>query len=99
MDFSTLIPWVCASLNCTTPTQLDPWTLDELYTYAEEKFDVAARKFLLGVKYDNTTALVAGQALYQLPADSQTTIMAAANGVMLRPSTVAEMEALDDDWE
>jgi hypothetical protein len=98
MDFSTLIPWICASLNCTSVT-LDPWTLTELYNYAEEKLDVAARKFLLACKYDTSTVLATGQALYPLLPDSQATIMAAANGVMLKPSTVAEMEALDDGWE
>jgi len=99
MDFSTLIPWICASLNCATPDQLDPWTVGELYNYAEEKLRVAARKFLLSVKYDTSTALAPGQAFYQLPADCMATMYAAADGVMLRPSTVAEMEALDDDWE
>ena len=99
MDFSTLIPWICASLNCSSVTQLDPWTLDELYNYAEEKLRVVSRKFLLSVKYSATTALVAGQPVYPLPADCMATIFAAQNGVALRPSTVAEMEAFDDDWE
>src|ERR1700733_10967983 len=98
MDFSTLIPWICASLNCSSVTQLDPWTLDELYNYAEEKFCGAASKFLLLVKYSSPTALVPGQPLYPLPTDCMTTIFAAQNGVALRPSTVAEMEALDDNW-
>jgi hypothetical protein len=98
MDFSNLIPWICASLNCSAPDQLDAWTLDELYTYAEEKLRTAARKCLLSVKYA-TTALVAGEPLYELPADDMATIFAAADGVALRPSTVAEVEALDDNWE
>ena len=99
MDFSTLIPWVCASLNCASVAELDPWNLTELYSYAEEKLRMAASRYLLFTAFDQTTALVAGQASYELPASHNSTIFAAADGVKLRASTVAELEALDDNWE
>jgi len=98
MDFSQLVPWICASLNCTTPDQLDPWTLNELYTYAEEKLRSASRRWLLILKYDATTALAAGQGFYDLPDDHVGSIFAAVNGVVIRATTVAQLEAFDDDW-
>lgn len=99
MDFSTLIPWVCASLNCATVAELDPWTLTELYAYASEKLQTSASRYLLYAVADQATALVIGQPMYELPATHASTVFAAADGVKLRASTVAELEALDDDWE
>ncbi len=99
MDFSTLIPWVCASLNCTTPDQLDPWTLTELYDYAQEKLRSAARSYFLFVQMDASTVLAASQGFYPLPASHVSTVFMAVNGVMIRATTVSELEALDDNWE
>jgi hypothetical protein len=99
MDFSTLIPWVCASLNCPTTAELDPWTATELYTYATEALRKASRNFYLCLTLDATTALVAAQGFYSLPAGHILTIYMAVNGTMIRATTVAELEALDDDWE
>jgi len=98
VDFSTEIPWLCASLNCPSVAELDTWTQDELYTYAEEALRAVARKFILFAGYNTATTLTIGQAVYGLPSDHVATIYLAAAGAMLAPSNVAEMEALDDSW-
>ena len=99
MDWSILIPWVCTSLNSPSIAELGAWTEDELYTYAEEALSDIAGKFILLAEVDDTIALAADQGLYELPLLHIATIFAAADGIALQPSTVAEMEALDDNWE
>ncbi len=99
MDWTTLTPWLTASLNAPTVADLDPWTESELYQYAEEALHAIGARYLLMAACDTSTALVANQPLYQLPADHIDTILAAVNGVVLETATVAEMEALDDDYK
>lgn len=99
MDWSSLEPWMLQSLNASNLAQLANWTETELYQYAELALHAIGRKFLLIVQYDDSTALVANQAIYPVPANHIVTIFAAADGNTLTPSEVEEMEALDDDWE
>jgi len=99
MNFANLMPWVCASLNCTQVSELSPWTEAELYNYAEEALHDIGGKFLLTMEYDDSIALVPDQRTYALDPMHIATVYAAADGEALKPSTVAEMEALDDAWE
>src|SRR5947209_17422899 len=99
MDFSTIIPWICASLNCPSTAELGNWTEAELYAYAEEALNNAGGKYLLVAEFDDTTAIVAGQPMYELPTEHLATVWAAVDGTALKPATTAEMEALDDLWE
>jgi len=99
VDWSTRIPFLAQSLNAPDVSSLDSWTEAELYQYAEEALHDIGGKFQLIVDYDETIALVADQALYGLPALHIATIYAAADGAMLNPSSVSEMEALDDQYE
>jgi hypothetical protein len=79
--------------------QLGNWTEAELYQYAEEALHDAGGRYVLIAGIDSTTALVANQTLYPTLPNQIATIYASAGGAMLAPSSVAEMEALDDDWE
>ncbi|MBZ5578256.1 MAG: hypothetical protein LAP40_16965 [Acidobacteriia bacterium] len=99
MDWSTLTPWIVVSLNASRVEELVDWTEAELYQYAEESFHALGRGLLLIVQYDDSTALVANQGLYPVPALHIVTIYAAADGVTLQPAEVDEVEALDDDYE
>lgn len=99
MNWSGLMPWVCASLNSGAVWELLYWTETELYHYAEQALHDIGGRFLLCVEFDGTTALVADQAFYPVPEHHIATIYASANGTFLKPSTVLEMESLDDGWE
>lgn len=99
MDWTTLTPWMLQSLNAPSVPELTDWTETELYQYAEEVFRDLGARYLLMAKYDDTTALASGQALYPVLGDHVTTIFCAADGVMLEPCEVEEMEAFDDDYE
>ena len=99
MDFSTLIPWICTSLNAPSVAELGEWSEAELYAYAEEALQNLAGRVLLLAAYDDSTAIVANQPLYELAAAHIATVFAAVDGVALKPATVAEVEALDDNWE
>jgi hypothetical protein len=99
VDWSSLIPWMCQSLNAPNVAQLQNWTAAELYQYAEESLRALGGKAQLIVELDESIALVADQAFYEVPAGHIATIYAAADGVMLKPSSVAEVEALDDNYE
>lgn len=98
-DFSTLIPWICESLNAENVAALMFWSQDELYQYAEEALHDIGGRFILIAEFDNSAALVADQALYPLPVHHIVTVYASANGQALKSSTVKEMEALDGAWE
>lgn len=99
MDWSTLFHWMCQSLNAPNAAQLQNWTEAELYQYAEEALHDIGGKFVLVGELDESFALVADQAFYELPTLHIATIYAAADGVYLKPGNVAELEALDDNWE
>lgn len=99
MNFSDLEPWILTSLNCAQVSELTPWTEAELYAYAEEALHDIGGKFLLIAEYDASTNLVPGQGTYPLDPLHIATIYAAADGETLQPTTVAEMEALDDAWQ
>lgn len=99
MDWSSLIPWICQSLNAATVGELGQWSEVELYQYAEESLHDIGGKYVLIATYDESIALVADQALYELPTLHIVTLYAAADGVMLKPSSVAELESLDQNWE
>lgn len=98
-DFSTLVPWICQSLNASDVSNLTYWTEAELYQYAEEAFHDIGGKFLLIAEFDGTTALIADQGMYPVPFLHIATIFVSTNGEALRSSSVKEMEALDTDWE
>ena len=99
MNFATLTPWMLECLNCSNVSELNPRTIGELYNYAEEALHDIGGRFLLLVTFDGTILLVSGQSTYELDGLHIATIYAAASGSTLRPSTVAEMEALDPGWE
>lgn len=98
-DFSALMPWICQSLNAADLASLIFWTEAELYQYAEEALHDIGGRFLLIAEFDDSSALIAEQALYPLPFHHIATIFASANGQALKSSTVKEMEALDGNWE
>ena len=99
MDFTSLNTWLAQSLNAPSVDQLGQWSETELYQYAEEALHDVGGKYVLIAEIDASTDLVANQAMYAVPDLHIVTIYAAADGVALYPSGVAEMEALDDDWE
>lgn len=99
MDWTTLTPWIIGSLNVASLAELTDWTEAELFQYAEEAFHDIGGRYLLIAAFDATTALVADQAIYPVPDQHIVTLYAAADGVRLEAAGVAEMEALDDDWE
>jgi len=99
MDYSTLIPWLCTSLNAPNLTELQNWTETELYQYSEEALHDVGGRLLLFVVVDDSTALIANQGAYELAVLHIATIYAAADGVTLKPSTSNEMEMLNDNWE
>jgi hypothetical protein len=99
MDFSTLIPWIATSLNSENVTNLLYWSQDELYQYAETSLGNLTNRFLLIAVFDDTTAIVANQPLYELPTSHIAIIAAAIDGTILKPSTARELEAFDTNWE
>src|SRR3979409_2446875 len=99
MEFSSLLPWICTSLKAPSVADLGQWREAELYSYAEEALQNLGTRLLLCAAFDDTTAIVANQAVYELPAGHIATIAAAVDGNALKPATVAEVEALDDDWQ
>lgn len=109
-DFTAqVMPFVLRSLNAASVAELEQWSEDELYGYADYQLDAITGDHALVVEaYDGSdvaegatdyAAVVAGQANYLYPDTPVTVIALALDGAPLYPTSVPELEALSDDWE
>jgi hypothetical protein len=92
------IPNAMLALNALTADDLEPWTLEQLYQWADEELKRLAFQFGLNVARV-ASRTVQAQAVYDAPAGHIATIHVDVNGAILRPANVRELEALDSDWE
>jgi hypothetical protein len=99
IDVSALLAnEVIPALNAATAADLVFWTAAELYQFADDAVKEAARRSLIFVSVA-PLALAIGAGDTALPAGTVAVLAAAFANLPLRAATVAEIEALDDNWE
>lgn len=98
IDFAELLADLYPALNAGAAGELVWWTEAELYEHADEAAKELARGYGVFVERDDSTGVLAGTAVYELPARHLSTIHAALSGRALCPLTVQELEALDALW-
>lgn len=74
------------------------WNEGDLYAFADTVAQRLARSLGGFVERDAATSVVVGDATYDVPARHVETLHLSVSTRALRPSNVAELEALDDDW-
>lgn len=86
------------ALNAAGPNDLVFWTETELYEYLDEAQSRLARTCGVFVQRNTSVTSEANTGTYSLPANHVATVQADLGGVVLRPRTVHELEALDALW-
>lgn len=107
MDISTVMPMLYAELNSAGAGDLIFWDEDELYRYADRKLQEISRKLMLFVDVQTATPGVGDLAIDLAhtgdapPVDTRfcSLIHAAYSGATLTPATLAEIEALEANWQ
>ena len=95
-DVSAVITGLLPALNAASTADLVYWTQDELYQWADEAVKRLARRAAVFVNY---SAAMWSAAEVPLIPNAIAPALIAWNGSLLRVATVAELEALDDNWE
>lgn len=98
INFNTVLADLYPLLNAAGPNDLVHWTVGEIYGWFDETAQRLARTSGVFVVRDTSIAVVETQGQYNLPASQVSTIQVDLAGVVLRPATVQELEALDSQW-
>lgn len=98
VNFAQVLGDLYPRLNATSQADAVYWTDAELYQWFDEATQRLARSAGVFVARDTSIAVSSGQGSYDLPSEQVSTIQADLEGVVLRPRTVQELEALDSDW-
>lgn len=98
INFALVMGDVYPQLNAVGPADLIYWTPNELYLWFDEAGQRLARMAGVFVIRDTSITAIASQGIYSLPGGHIATIQADLAGTVLRPRTIAELEALDADW-
>jgi hypothetical protein len=94
MDAGSIIADLYPALNATTDTDLQWWTLAQLYDYLGDQLAAIARAVPIFADVQSGSTSTAENTFPGVAA-----IAAAWNSVALRPATVKELEALDPAWD
>ncbi len=97
VDLLDLLPEVYPALGSADGSDLVFWTTGALSRFAYDAGDSLARRVPF-MALRTTLSVVAGTAEYSLPARHVGTIHVSVAGYSLRPTSVEELDALDDDW-
>lgn len=89
---------VYSALNASGPADLVFWTQAELFEYMDEGAQRLARVVGCFVERDTSITTVVNTGGYALPSEHISTIQVDLGGLVLRPRTVRELEALDASW-
>jgi hypothetical protein len=98
INFVVVLGDLYPRLNATSQADAVYWTDAELYQWFDEATQRLARSAGVFVERDTSITVSSAQGSYDLPSDQISTIQADLAGVVLRPRTVEELEALDADW-
>lgn len=102
LDLSPLIPLVTSALGVGGIDELESWTVGELYGYASDELDRLTGAHNVVVECAELE-VAAGGPNVAYPADRLGTLAAfwtsGATVAALRPASVRELEAREDDWE
>lgn len=98
VNFAQVLGDLYPRLNATSQTDAVYWNDAEIYQWFDEATQRLARSAGVFVARDTSISVVNSQGAYDLPSDQISTIQADLAGVVLRPRTVEELEALDADW-
>lgn len=96
VDASDILTRLLPKLNAAATSDLDYWDADELYRYQDE---ASKRITRMGIRSVRADIAAVSTAVTTLPTDHATTVQVFWGGTLLRPSNVAELEALDDTWQ
>lgn len=98
VNFAAVLGDLYPRLNATSQADAVYWTDAEIYQWFDEATQRLARSAGVFVTRDTSITVTTGDGSYDLPADQISTIQMDLAGVVLRPRTVEELEALDADW-
>ena len=98
VDPVNVIAEVLPALNTATMADLVFWTEAELYQFADEAVQRAAREAIVFAFIANQLVSPGATSL-RLPTGSSTALWASWSGTSMREASVGELEALDDDWQ
>lgn len=97
VDLLTLLGETYPALGAASSSDLVFWTTGALARFAYDAGDGLSRRVPF-MASRTTVAVVAGTASYALPARHVGTFHLSVDGYSLRPASVEELDALDDDW-
>lgn len=97
-NLAQVLQQVYPELNASGQNDLIFWTIDELYEWMDEAAQNLARKCGVFVIRDQSLVSVVNQASYPIPPQQVSTIQVDLGGMVLRPTTIHELEALDALW-
>ena len=100
INLSQLAGELWAPLNATNAADAVFWGNTDLYNYFDEGAKALARRCGVFTEYDESLTAVQSQGSYALPSKHIATIQVDINRQkVLRPRSVQNLEALDDDWQ
>jgi hypothetical protein len=98
INAATLVSNIWPPLNAVSAADAVFWSEEEIYNWFNEAAKRLSRSGGAFVVRDTTLTSALSTALYALPAAHQVTIQCDLAGLVLRPRTVQEIEALDAAW-
>jgi hypothetical protein len=98
VDAGEVIDQLLPYLGAYQAANLNFWTEDELFAFADEGLKRFASRIGGFVEHNDDEALVDGTAAYSLPTRHLSTIYVAAGDVTIYPTTRQGLDALDSDW-
>jgi hypothetical protein len=96
IDASSVIADLAPALNAATTSDLAFWTTTELYGYADENLKRLARQ--AGVFAERTQTSPGAVSSFSLGSRDIAILQAAWNGVVILPTTLRDLDALDTLW-
>lgn len=100
INLSQLAGELWPPLNATNSADAVFWTDTDIYNFFDEGAKTLARKCGVFTEYDESLTAVQSQGSYTLPSKHISTIQVDVNRTtVLRPRSVQNLEALDDDWQ
>lgn len=97
-NLAGVLSQIYPQLNASGQNDLIFWTVAELYQWLDEAAQRLARTCDVFVVRDQSLVSVVNQASYPLPPAQIATIQVDLGGMVLRPASAHELEALDALW-